>query len=44
LAGLAHAFHENVGWFYTTDDVLPNPWDTLPSWFEEMVDAIEVCY
>ena len=23
-----------AGWVYVTDDVLPNPWDTLPSYFE----------
>lgn len=27
----------NVGWIYVTDDVLDNPWDTLPSfWSEEL--------
>lgn len=23
----------NVGWIYCTDDTLPNPWDSLPSYF-----------
>jgi hypothetical protein len=40
----SHAFQQNVGWFYTTDDVLPNPWDTLPSWSEAMVDTIDASY
>jgi hypothetical protein len=35
-ARVDHAFAERVGWFYTTDDVLPNPWDTLPSYFEAL--------
>ncbi len=24
-----------IGWIYCTDDVLPNPWDTLPLYFED---------
>ncbi|MEQ1891844.1 MAG: spherulation-specific family 4 protein [Planctomycetota bacterium] len=43
-AYVTHAFQQNVGWFYTTDDVLPNPWDTLPVWFETMVDTIDASY
>lgn len=39
-----HAFQSNVGWLYTTDDVLPNPWDTLPSYFETMLDYVELNY
>lgn len=31
----------NCGWIYCTDDNLPNPWDTLPSYFEQMCDYIE---
>jgi hypothetical protein len=30
----------NVGWIYITDDVLPNPWDTLPSYWDQLV---EIC-
>lgn len=26
-----------VGWIYVTDDRLPNPWDSLPAYFEELV-------
>lgn len=39
-----HAFQQGIGWFYTTDDVLPNPWDTLPPWFEDMVADIDSRY
>ncbi len=35
-----HAARNRVGWLYTTDDVLPNPWDTLPSWFEAFVARV----
>ena len=30
----------NSGWFYITDDVLPNPWDRLPSYWAEELEAI----
>jgi hypothetical protein len=43
-ARVDHAFQQRIGWFYTTDDVLPNPWDTLPSYFEAMVAYIERRY
>ncbi len=37
-AFIARAAANNAGWIYLTDDVLtPNPWDTLPSYFEELV-------
>jgi hypothetical protein len=39
-AVLTHADAVNAGWFYITDDVLPNPWDTLPGYWEEMVEAV----
>ncbi len=39
-----HAFAQNVGWFYATNDDLPNPWDTLPPWFESMVAYIDATY
>lgn len=29
-----------VGWIYMTDDVLPNPWDTLPPYFRRLMSAI----
>ncbi|MCC6406168.1 MAG: spherulation-specific family 4 protein [Planctomycetes bacterium] len=35
-AAVDHAFAENCGWVYVTDDVLPNPWDTLPAYFEAL--------
>jgi hypothetical protein len=35
-ATVDHAFAENCGWVYVTDDVMPNPWDTLPAYFEAL--------
>jgi hypothetical protein len=31
---------KNAGWVYCTDDVLPNPWDTLPDYFESFSDYV----
>lgn len=39
-AALEHLSRENVGWFYFTPDKLPNPWDTLPPYFPDLVKAI----
>lgn len=30
-----------VGYIYVTDDDLPNPWDSLPSFFDELLGALE---
>jgi hypothetical protein len=30
-----------VGWIYVTHDVLPNPWDSLPPYFESMADLLD---
>lgn len=30
-----------VGYIYITDDNLPNPWDSLPPYFSELLDALE---
>jgi len=30
----------NVGYIYVTDDVLPNPWDKLPGYIEQLVSAL----
>jgi hypothetical protein len=30
-----------AGWIYVTDDALPNPWDSLPAYFEELVAAVD---
>jgi len=35
------AISRNIGWLYLTDDILPNPWDTLPSYWEEEVSYIQ---
>jgi len=43
-AAVDHAYSERCGWIYVTNDVLPNPWDTLPSYFESMVAYIASTY
>lgn len=35
------AVADNTGWLYVTDDILPNPFDTLPSFFDSLVDNVE---
>jgi hypothetical protein len=30
-----------VGWIYVTNDVLPNPWDSLPPYFESMAEFLD---
>ncbi len=39
-ATLARAHTLGAGWIYVTDDVLPNPWDTLPSYFDRELQII----
>ncbi|MCO5579960.1 hypothetical protein L7F22_033827 [Adiantum nelumboides] len=34
------AYQQNVGWVYVTDDNLPNPWDTLATYFSDEVTYI----
>lgn len=34
------AVHRNVGWIYVTDDGLPNPWDSLPPYWDALVDHV----
>jgi len=41
-AQLLQAIANNAGSIYITDDVLPNPWDTLPSYWQAKIDAIEM--
>ncbi|MBK8478620.1 MAG: hypothetical protein IPL39_20770 [Opitutaceae bacterium] len=36
-AYVTRAAANRAGWIYVTDDTLPNPWDTLPSYFETLV-------
>jgi hypothetical protein len=31
----------NVGFIYLTDDTVPNPWDTLPSYFSNLLAELE---
>jgi len=39
-AALEQIEQEGIGWLYVTSDKLPNPWDTLPSYFSDMVKRI----
>ena len=39
-AGFVSTALFQVGWIYATDDVLPNPWDTLPSYFDELMQQL----
>lgn len=34
------AVRRNIGYVYVTDDGLPDPWDTLPSYWNELVDYV----
>ncbi|MEU4515320.1 spherulation-specific family 4 protein [Nonomuraea wenchangensis] len=36
---IARSKSNNAGYVYVTDDVLPNPWDKLPSYMQEQVTA-----
>ena len=37
---LVRASSNNIGWIYLTDDKGGNPWDTLPSYFEDFCGYI----
>lgn len=39
-ASVTGAVCRNVGGIYVTDDVMNNPWDTLPSYWQQEVDAV----
>jgi len=39
-----HARAQGCGFFYCTDDALPNPWDTLPPFFESLVAYVDAAY
>ena len=40
LTAVNRAASLNVGWIYCTDATLPNPYNTLPSYFEEMCNYL----
>ncbi len=43
LNNLDQAVAQNAGWVYVTDDVLGNPWDRLPTyWDQEVQRVIEI--
>lgn len=35
-----HAYQQNAGWVYVTNDTMPNPWDTIPNYFSSEVNYI----
>ena len=35
------AASRNTGWVYMTNDNLPNPYDTLPSYWNQLVTAVD---
>ncbi|KAH7429236.1 hypothetical protein KP509_09G038000 [Ceratopteris richardii] len=35
-----HAYQQRAGWVYVTSDTLPNPWDTVPSYFSNEIEYI----
>ena len=35
------AVSRNIGYVYLTDDILDNPWDTLPAYWQDLLDTIE---
>ena len=35
---VTHAKQNDVGWFYATDDNGSNPWDSLPTYFEDLTE------
>jgi len=40
-AAIDLAVQRNIGFVYVTDDVLPNPWDTLPTYWQDELDYLE---
>jgi hypothetical protein len=42
LSHLTLAVQNNAGGIYVTDDVLPNPWDRLPNYWTQLVNAVAV--
>ena len=42
LAHVALAADRNVGYLYITNDILTNPWDTLPQYWNAEVSAVSV--
>jgi hypothetical protein len=39
--GFVTAARQHVGFIYMTDDDLPNPWDSLPAYFDPLLAALE---
>jgi hypothetical protein len=42
LRSLAKAVRNNAAYVFITDDQLPNPWDSLPSYWDNEVSLIEI--
>lgn len=41
LENVEQSYEQNAGYVYVTNDVLGNPWDTLPFYWDELVTAVE---
>lgn len=39
-AAVRKALRQNAGYLYVTDDTLPNPWDRLPSYWDQEVSTL----
>ncbi len=39
-SGVDRAVDRNFGWIYITNDDLPNPWDSLPAWWSNLVARV----
>ena len=40
-AAARRAVLKRIGYFYATDGEMPNPWDRLPPYWEEEVEAVK---
>jgi parallel beta-helix repeat protein len=36
-----HAYANGIRWVYVTDDTAPNPWNTLPGYWDVLVQAVD---
>ncbi|MFN0241849.1 MAG: spherulation-specific family 4 protein [Planctomycetota bacterium] len=43
-AAVDNAWRQNCGFVYVTDDLWPNPWDTMPAYFESLAAYIDTTY
>lgn len=43
LTAVNKSKNNNAGYVYITNDALPNPWDTIPSYFQSEIKAARNC-